>query len=195
MGKQNKRFNNKVVNATKWSSITEVSAKLVSPITNMILARLLVPEAFGVIATITMITSFVEMFTDAGFQKYLVQREFKDVKEKHKYANVAFLTNLVLSIFLWLLITIFNEQIAKLVGNPGLGLVIIIACVQLPITSFSSIQMSLYRRAFEFKTLFLVRMISVFIPLIVTIPLAYIGLSYWSLIIGTLIMHLSNAVI
>ena len=31
--------------ATKWSSITEIAAKLVSPLTNMILARVLVPEA------------------------------------------------------------------------------------------------------------------------------------------------------
>ncbi|MGR5967704.1 oligosaccharide flippase family protein [Bacillus paranthracis] len=41
-----------------------------------------------------------------------------------------------------------------MVGNPGLGIVIIIACVQLPLTSFSSIQMALFRREFDFKTLF-----------------------------------------
>ena len=34
-------------NATRWSTITEIVAKLVSPITSMILARLLTPEAFG----------------------------------------------------------------------------------------------------------------------------------------------------
>ena len=69
--------NNKVVvNATKWSAITEVVAKLISPITSMVLARLLAPEAFGVVATITMIVTFAEIFTDAGFQKYLIQHEF-----------------------------------------------------------------------------------------------------------------------
>lgn len=71
----------KIINATKWSSLTEIVAKLITPITNMVLARILVPEAFGVIATITMIISFVDMFTDSGFQKYLVQHEFKDNKE------------------------------------------------------------------------------------------------------------------
>lgn len=50
----------------------------------MILARILAPEAFGVVATIAMIISFAEMFTDAGFQKYLVQREFKDDIENIK---------------------------------------------------------------------------------------------------------------
>ena len=40
-------LNTKVKNATKWSAITEIAAKLVTPITSMVLARLLTPEAFG----------------------------------------------------------------------------------------------------------------------------------------------------
>lgn len=189
------QLGNKILNAAKWSSITEIAAKIVMPLTNMVLARLIAPEAFGVVATVTMIASFADMFTDAGFQKYLVQHEFKGEREKHRYANVAFLTNLIISIFIWGIIIIFSDQIAVLVGNPGLGIVIAVACVQLPITAFSSIQMALYRRDFDFKTLFLVRMISLFIPVFVTIPLAYFGLSYWSLIIGTIFMQFSNAVI
>ena len=64
---------NKVVNATKWSSITEIAAKIVNPITMIVLARIIAPEAFGILATVTMVISFADMFTDAGFQKYLVQ--------------------------------------------------------------------------------------------------------------------------
>lgn len=67
------KLNNKILNATKYSSITEIFAKIVSPITNMIFARILLPEAFWVVATVTMIVSFADMFTDAGFQKYLIQ--------------------------------------------------------------------------------------------------------------------------
>ena len=66
-------LNSKVRNATKWSTVTEIAAKLVTPITSMVLARLLTPEAFGVVATLTMIITFAELFTDAGFQKYLIQ--------------------------------------------------------------------------------------------------------------------------
>ena len=54
----------KVAKATKWSIVTEIIAKLISPLANMILARILVPEAFGSVATITMIISFAEVFTD-----------------------------------------------------------------------------------------------------------------------------------
>lgn len=185
----------KIVDATKWSSITEIVAKLVSPVTNMILARILVPEAFGVVATVSMITSFAEMFTDAGFQKYLVQHEFKNINEKYKNANVAFWTNFTISIILWSFIVLFSKQLAILVGNPGLANVISIACIQLLITAFTSIQIALYKRNFDFKTLFIVRIISILIPFVITIPLAFAGLSYWSLIIGSLTNHLLNAVI
>lgn len=188
-------FQYKIIHATKWSTITEIAAKLVSPVTNMILARILVPEAFGIVATVTMIISFAHMFTDSGFQKYLVQHEFKDEDEKYKNANIAFWTNFVIAILMWSVIFLFREQIATLVGNPGLGDVIAIACLQLPLTSFSSIQMALYRRDFDFKTLFIVRIIAVFIPFTVTIPLALLGLGYWALIIGTLVIQLSNAVV
>ena len=186
---------NKVIKATKWSTITELSAKLVSPITSMILARLLVPEAFGVVATITMITSFADMFTDAGFQKYLVQHSFKNEEEKHNYANVAFWTNFGISVLIWIFIIIFRNEIALLVGNPGLGHVIAIASFQLLLTSFSSIQMALYRRNFDFKTLFIVRILSILVPFIVTIPLAFLGLGYWALIVGSLVMQLLNAAV
>lgn len=191
----NSNFQNKVANATKWSYITEIAAKLVNPVINMVLARILMPEAFGVVATVTMIISFADMFTDAGFQRYLVQHKFKNADDKIKNMNVAFWTNLALSFFLLGCIAVFSQQIATLVGSPSLGYVIIIASIELPMTSFSSIQIALYHREFDFKTLFLVRMVGICIPFVITIPLALLGFSFWSLIIGSLFIQLSNAFI
>ena len=188
-------LNSKIVNASKWSTITEVMAKLIAPISSMVLARVLTPEAFGVVATITMIISFAEIFTDAGFQRYLIQHEFKSDEEKSNTANVAFWTNLGMSLFLWLIIGIFSDKLAIWVGNPGLGNVITIACVSIPLAAFSSIQMALYKRSFDFKTLFYVRLVGVLIPLFVTIPLALWLRSYWALVIGTIVVHFSNAII
>lgn len=188
-------LNNKIINATKWSIITEIIAKLIVPITNMILARILAPEAFGVVATITMITSFTDIFTDAGFQKYLIQKEFKDEEEANIANNVAFWTNLSISLIIWIGIILFANNLAIILGSPGLGQAISIACVQLPLTSFSSIQMAIYRRKFDFKTLFVVRLCGVMIPLIVTVPLAILGFNYWALIFGNICGQLFNAII
>lgn len=188
-------LNKKIVKATKWSTITEVVAKLISPISSMVLARLLTPEAFGVVTTLTMIITFAEIFTDAGFQKYLIQHEFRDDKDRVESTNVAFWSNLTLSLLIWLLIGLFCEPLATLVGNSGLGHVLAIACVSIPLAAFSSIQMALYKRDFDFKTLFKVRIVGICIPLIVTIPLAIWLKSYWALVLGTIASNLVNAVL
>src|SRR5699024_12139480 len=94
---RDKQIQRKIANATKWSSITQIIAKIITPLTNMILARILAPEVFGVIATITMIVSFAEMFIDSGFQKYLVQHEFKNEEDKNNSSNVVYWINLTLA--------------------------------------------------------------------------------------------------
>ncbi len=188
-------FKGKVVKATRWSAVTEVIAKLVTPITSMVLARLLTPEAFGVVTTITMIITFAELFTDAGFQKYLVQHEFVDETDRDQSTNVAFWSNFVMSLMIWGGIALFSDSLATLVGNPGLGYVITIACVAIPLAAFSSIQMALYRRDLDFKTLFKVRMASILIPIFITIPFALWLRSYWALIFGHIAQNITNAVL
>jgi len=188
-------LNSRIVKATKWSSITEVVAKLITPITSIVLARLLTPEAFGVVATLTMVITFAEIFTDAGFQKYLIQHEFVDDIDKEQSTNVAFWSNLIMSLFIWLVIGIFADPLAAMVGNPGLGHVLTIACVSIPLAAFSSIQMALYKRDLDFKTLFKVRIVGICIPLLVTVPLAFYLRSYWALVIGTIATNCANAVL
>lgn len=181
--------------ATRWSTITEIVAKLIAPVTNILLARLLTPEAFGIVATITIVISFAEMFADSGFQKFLIQHEFESKRDLDESTNVAFWTNLAVSLLAWSGIIVFREQIAVLVGNPGLGNVLSVAAFSLPLTSFSSIQMARYKRRFDFKTLFYVRTVSVCMPLFVTVPLAYITRDFWALVIGTLVGNILNALI
>ena len=188
-------LNNKIVYATKWSTITEVMAKLVAPISSMVLARLLTPEVFGVVATLNMVIAFAEIFTDAGFQRYLIQHEFKDEEDKDRSTNVAFWSNLVMSFVLWGLIAIFSEPLASLVGNPGLGHVLVVACISIPLAAFSSIQMALFKRDFDFKTLFWRRLAIIIVPLCVTIPLAFWLRNYWALVAGTIITNLVNALL
>lgn len=187
-------LNNKVISSTKWTTVTEVMAKLVAPITSMLLARLLTPEAFGVVATITMVISFTEIFTNAGFSNYIVQHEFVDDTELEQCSNVAFWSNFSLSMLAWLIIAIFSEPIATLVGSPGYGMGVAIAGANIPIAAFSSIQSSLYARKFDFKTLFFRRLIGIIVPLVVTVPLAFIFRNYWALLAGSLATNISNAI-
>lgn len=190
-----KDFSNEIVKATKWSFATELLSKMIAPISAMILARLLTPEAYGIVATITIITSFSEIFADAGFQKYMVQHEFETKEEKYKCANVAFWTNIFISGFILLLIAVFRHKLAILVGSKGLGNTLAIAAISVPLVSISSLQMALFRREFDYKTLFQTRICTLIVPFVITIPIAFVTKSYWALIIGTIAINLTNTVL
>lgn len=188
-------LNKKIVTATKWSSVTEIAAKLVAPVTTMLLARILTPDAFGVLVTVMMVISFAEIFTDAGFQKFLIQHEFESDEELYQSTNVAFWTNLIFSLLIWGLIIIFSQPIAELVGSPNESSEIAVAGCCIPLAAFSSIQMALYKRGFDFKTLFYVRIVGVLIPLFVTVPLALYFRNCWALILGVIAQNFSNALL
>lgn len=186
---------NRMANATKWSAVTEILSKLVTPVSSMVLARILAPEVFGVVTSINLVISFCDVFADAGFQKYIIQRNNKEKKELDHICNVAFWTNLFISLLIWFVIFLFEEPIAKLVGSPGEGFALTIACVNLPLHAFTSIQNARLKRELDFKKLFYVRGLTILIPFVVTIPLALITRSFWALIIGTIAMNAATVVV
>lgn len=179
--------------AAKWSLTTETIAKIITPVTQLVLARILAPEAFGVLAVVIMVASFAEMLADAGFQKYLVQHEFSNHKSLYEAANVSFWASMSVSLVLLAIVVVFRDGIAAMVGNAGLGVPIAVAALSLPAAVVVSTQQALFRRAFEYKKLLPVRVIFAAVPLVVSVPLALNGFGYWSLIVGVLAANLFNA--
>lgn len=188
-------LSDKVRNATKWTFITEFMSKIITPITGMILARLLTPEAFGVMASILVVTSFAEMFADAGFQKYFVQHEFYNEEEKRQCFGTALMTSCLLALVLWLVIICFAKEIASLLGSAEVANGIRLAGFGLILTSYNGMQSAVLKRSFQFKLLFKLRMISLAVPLMVTIPLAYMGAGFWSLVCGMLAQQGATCVV
>lgn len=184
----------KIISATKWSFVTQVIAKMISPLTTLILAHILQPSAFGVVATVTMVVSFATMIADSGFQKYLIQHNFVDLNERNDFADVAFWSNLVVSMLLWSVVAVFNEPLAALVGNPGLGFVLVVAGVNIPLASFIGVQTGIYQRAYSFKALFWSRFVSSLVMVAMALPCALMGLDYWSMIVATIASNTLMAV-
>lgn len=73
---ENESLPKSIIVATKWSSVTEIAVKIVTPFTSMILARILTPVEFGVVAAIMMVISFAEMFTAMGAHPFSDTRFF-----------------------------------------------------------------------------------------------------------------------
>ena len=184
----------KVIQSTKWSGITEILSKLITPVINVFLARILTPEIFGVVATFSMITTFAEIFTDAGFSKYLVQHEYSNTADQDLSMQTAFWSNAVFSCIIWGIVCLFRYPIASLVGSSGYENEIAVMSFVIPIVSIASIQLALYRRNFLFQQLLSVRIVTCIVPLAITLPLAIILRNCWALIIGTIAKEATNLV-
>ena len=124
----------KVLTATKWSVISEVIAKIISPITTMILARILDTEVFGIVASVTAITSLADLLTDAGFNAYIIQHQFQNEQEKESAYNVCFWSNFTISVTLYLVIFFNRNLFSALVGAGGYERALIVAALTLPLT-------------------------------------------------------------
>lgn len=185
----------KVGKAAKWALAGEIIAKIASPLTNMILARIIAAEIFGIVATINMVISLSEIFTEAGFQLYIIQHEFKDKREMHDYASTSLWISLIIGLAMFGMISFFRDFIALYVGSPGYGDAVMVAGISIPLASVISIQQCIYRRDLNYKPLFLRRILALIVPFIVTIPLALLGWGCWSLIIGSLFGRVVNVIV
>lgn len=176
--------------SVKWSLWTEFFAKIATPLSTAILARILVPEIFGITAAVSIIVTFCEAITDTGFAKFIVQHDFKDDDEYKKSISVSIIFSLLLSAVLFILIYIFRFEIAKFVGCPGYESVLVVSCLQLPFFSLNSVFIAHLRRIFKFDRVFFSRLIYCATPFIFTVPLAILNFGPWSLVIGAIAAQL-----
>lgn len=183
----NTKLYDKMAQATKWNAFSEMVAKLFVPISNMILARILLPSEFGVVATVMMIITLIDLVAESGFQKYLIKTSFESNRMYVDYLNVAFTINLSISILSIIAVLLFNTALTSFLGSKELYYLLLISMSLLIFSSFKIIQVTVYRKKLEYKVLGIVRVISVIIPLVVTLPLAFLGFSYWSIILGKIV--------
>ena len=88
-----------------------------------------------------------------------------------------------------------RRPISYALDNPELIKILPFATVSIVISSLSMTQIGLFRREFQFKKLFVIRVIGLCVPLLVTIPLAFAGFKFWSIIIGNIVLAFVNAII
>ena len=173
----------KVVSAAKWSAFAEIASKGITPIIFIVLAWILTPKDFGLVAIATMVISFSQIFWDAGLSKALIQRQ-GDVE---KTANIVFWTNMVLGVVIYGLLFLSAGFIAHLFKEPLAEAVIKVQGLQIILASLFSIQTALFQKELNFKKLFYVRLLTSVLPGFASIPFALWGFGYWALVVGSLV--------
>ena len=173
--------------SVRWSLLGEIFSKIATPLSTMVLARLLSPEIYGIATAVLLIVTFCESVTESGFAKFIIQHDCNSKEEYQKNFSVSFITSLLLTILLCVAIAFLRFPLSKAVGNSGYEMVLVISCIQVPFAAVNALFSADLRRDFHFKKLFLIRIIQCIIPFAVTVPLAILKFSYWSLVIGSIV--------
>ena len=92
MNEENKKISleEKTRRSLNWSTISNVLSKVIMPLTNMILARILAKDIFGIVASINVVIALAEIFADSGISKYLVQADFDSEEQFNLHKSVSF---------------------------------------------------------------------------------------------------------
>jgi O-antigen/teichoic acid export membrane protein len=178
----------KAVGSLKWSALMEVVSRTAQPIIFVILARLLTPNDFGVIATAMIAISFSQMFWDAGLSKALIQTR----EAPEDAAHVVFWTNIVLGLLIYLLLFFSAPAIALFFNSPASSPVLQVLGIQIIIASLTSVQQALLVRDLDFRGLFWIKLFTAFIPGFFSIPLALYGYGVWALVAGSIAGQVIN---
>ena len=167
-----------------WSFFSALASKSISPFVYIILARLLSPDDFGVMASGMMVIAFAQIFWEAGMGKALIQRQ----RDQQEAANVAFWVNMTLAVMLSVLLYSGAEIIDRTFFHDSRVVAVLrVMVLQIIFGAAASVQTALLQKEFEFKKIFWVRFATVGIPGLASIPLALYGMGYWALVLGTLV--------
>lgn len=175
---------NKAVDGVIWRLLQNFSTTLVSFILQTWLARLLMPEHYGVIALTSVFITISLVFVQTGFTASLIQKPTLSELE----INSVFYVSIFFAIVLYSLIFVFSPIIASFYSEPILSIVLKVQSLNIVIAALYSVPSSLIQRNFDFKKTFLAGLLSSILQGVFGIVLAMKGYGVWALVASSL-MH------
>lgn len=168
----------KIFHGVFWQGLERVGSYGINFIVSIILARLLSPEEFGVIAIMIVFISLSEVFINSGFSTSLIQK--KDLEQVDCCS--VFYINIVMGLVLYAILYLVSPYIAEFYKTDGLTLYLHVFSLVLIIRSFSLVQNALLRKRMLFHLSFRISWVALIVSGIVGICMAYSGCGVWSLI-------------
>lgn len=168
----------KTVKGVGWSFVDNIANQGVSFLVGLILARLITPEEYGLIGIIAIFIAVFNSIVDSGFSNALIRKnEIKDID----YSTV-FITNMVLSIVLFIVFFFSAETIAVFFNQPLLKPLTQVMGSIVIINALAIIQRTLLVKKIDFKTQTKASVISSVASGIIGIGMAFYGYGVWSLV-------------
>ena len=182
---------NQTVNGLKWSALERISVQGVQFLIGIILARLLPPSDFGIIAMLTVFLAVSQTIIDGGFSNALIRK----VDRNETDYSTTFVFNIILGFILCLLVVLAAPYIADFYDMPQLSSVMQVLSLTLLINSFSVVFYAILTINIDFRAIAIANFVSAIVSGAVGIAMAYRGWGVWSLVYQSLSRSLLNALI
>ncbi|MCH5265424.1 MAG: lipopolysaccharide biosynthesis protein [Lachnospiraceae bacterium] len=168
----------KVLSGLAWKFGERIGAQAVSFLVSMVLARLLLPEDFGVVAMITIFIEIANVFVVSGFGQSLIQKKNADNLD---FSSV-FYFSVTMSWLLYALVFFCAPFVASFFKEPLLTSVLRVMALKLPLAGVNSVQQAYVQKHMMFKRFFFSTLIGTVTSAIVGIAMAYQGFGAWALV-------------
>lgn len=161
-----------------WRLLEKSSVQIISFIITIVLARLLMPEDYGIIALVAILIALADVIVDGGLNMALIQKKDADNLD---FSTVFFLT-LALSVVLYLVLYSAAPFIASFYKSMELISVIRVLALSLFFYALNSIQRAYVSRKMLFRKMFYCNLLAVILSGLIGIVLAYKGYGVWALV-------------
>lgn len=172
----------KTLKGVFWSYSTFLGGKVLTFLSTIILARLLLPEQFGLVGYCLITIQYLDILNSAGIDNSLIARREK----LEEAANAAFVANILLGFISFGLTWVIAPWAAVFFKTPELIPVLRLMGLSLPLSGLGMVPDALLQRHLRFRTRMLPEVSKNLIKGLVSIILAWLGWGVWSLVWGQL---------
>lgn len=174
--KQNKE---KVISAFSWKFIERLSVQGASFLITLLLARLLSPEDYGVVALITVFVSIANTFVQGGFNTALIQK--KNATEDDFLSVMCF--SLGVAVALYGLLFVIAPWLESAYEMSSFSAIIRVMALMLFPAAINSVQVAFVTKELQFKVLSVSSFVSTVLAAAIGIAMAYHGFGAWALVV------------
>ncbi|MBQ3212796.1 MAG: lipopolysaccharide biosynthesis protein [Alistipes sp.] len=181
----------KTLSGMIWSFVQRFGTMAISFVSNIILARLLSPDDYGIIGMLMIFIAVANTFVDGGFGSALIQ---KKEPTREDYSTI-FWWNMFLSLVLYGVLYMSAPAVARFYDLPLLSQVLRVQGFVLILNALSIIQQNQLRKQLKFKRLASVTVASAVLSAVIAIVLAYLGWGVWALVAQQLMLSGFTAIL
>lgn len=186
--KKDSSIGEQVLVGTLWIGGWRWMARVIGFVSIIIIARLLLPEDFGIVASALLVVTFFDIMIELGTDNYLIRLESPSRRDYDTAWTLRLLVVSMAALVMFLGAGVF----AKLFGDDRLVPVLQILSVASLLRGFTNIGLTMYRRELQFFYIAVYGIGQRFSGFVTTVALAFLWQNYWAVIVGECVVSIAG---